>query len=311
MHLSFFENLNYVDAARADPAPGPAWCSERFEDRVPPHVTVLRAKSPFRAFVTYARHIHDDALRPQSGFGLSGIAAFGRDPSHRASGGWSYRRSAGGDRSGRRDRRRHGDRLRRGDRRRRQDRPRLQYRRRHHHPVRADRQQRPDPSRLPDRPGRLRLHLRGQTHQKVPQIGRVIIQNDVEIGAGTTVDRGGLRDTVIGEGTKIDNQVQVGHNVTIGRHCVIAAQCGLAGSLTLGDNVALGAKVGINNHVDDRRRRADHRDERGQGQRAARRALGRLLREADQAMVPRNPRGRAIGAGRCAGRGTEVRRRQR
>jgi len=58
-----------------------------------------------------------------------------------------------------------------------------------------------------------------------------------------------LRDTVIGEGTKIDNQVQIGHNVTIGRHCLLAAQIGLAGSLTIGDNVALGAKVGINNHL--------------------------------------------------------------
>jgi len=56
-------------------------------------------------------------------------------------------------------------------------------------------------------------------------------------------------DTVIGEGTKIDNQVQIGHNVTIGRHCLLAAQIGLAGSLTIGDNVALGAKVGINNHL--------------------------------------------------------------
>jgi len=54
---------------------------------------------------------------------------------------------------------------------------------------------------------------------------------------------------VIGEGTKIDNQVQIGHNVTIGRHCLLAAQIGLAGSLTIGDNVALGAKVGINNHL--------------------------------------------------------------
>ena len=69
------------------------------------------------------------------------------------------------------------------------------------------------------------------------------------MGAGTTIDRGSLRDTVIGEGTKIDNQVQIGHNVTIGRHCLLAAQIGLAGSLTIGDNVALGAKVGINNHV--------------------------------------------------------------
>ncbi len=61
-------------------------------------------------------------------------------------------------------------------------------------------------------------------HIKVPQTGRVLIQNHVEIGAGTTIDRGSLRDTVIGEGTKIDNQVQIGHNVTIGRHCLIAAQ---------------------------------------------------------------------------------------
>ena len=86
-------------------------------------------------------------------------------------------------------------------------------------------------------------------HLKVPQTGRVLIQNNVEVGAGTTIDRGSLRDTVIGEGTKIDNQVQIGHNVTIGRHCLLAAQIGLAGSLTIGDNVALGAKVGINNHL--------------------------------------------------------------
>ena len=63
------------------------------------------------------------------------------------------------------------------------------------------------------------------------------------------IDRGSLRDTVIGEGTKIDNLVQIGHNVTIGRHCLIAAKCGLAGSLTLGDHVALGAMVGLNNHI--------------------------------------------------------------
>ena len=71
-------------------------------------------------------------------------------------------------------------------------------------------------------------------HTKVPQIGRVIIQNSVEIGAGSTIDRGALRDTVIGEGTKIDNLVQIGHNVTIGRHCIIVSQCGLAGSCVAG-----------------------------------------------------------------------------
>lgn len=86
-------------------------------------------------------------------------------------------------------------------------------------------------------------------HIKVPQIGRVIIQDHVEIGAGTTVDRGGIRDTVIGEGTKIDNLVQVGHNASIGRHCLIVAQTAMAGSSTLEDFVVLAGRVAVNNHV--------------------------------------------------------------
>jgi UDP-3-O-[3-hydroxymyristoyl] glucosamine N-acyltransferase len=89
----------------------------------------------------------------------------------------------------------------------------------------------------------------GKGHLKVPQIGRVIIQDDVEIGAGTTIDRGAIRDTVIGEGTKIDNLVQVGHNVSVGRHCILVAQTGLAGSSTLEDFVVLGARVGLDNNV--------------------------------------------------------------
>ncbi len=89
----------------------------------------------------------------------------------------------------------------------------------------------------------------GKGHLKVPQVGRVIIQDEVEIGAGTTIDRGAIRDTVIGEGTKIDNLVQVGHNVMIGRHCVLVAQTGLAGSATLEDYVVLGARAGVNNNV--------------------------------------------------------------
>ena len=77
-------------------------------------------------------------------------------------------------------------------------------------------------------------------HTKIVQIGRVIIQDDVEIGANTTIDRGSNRDTVIGEGTKIDNLVQIGHNVVIGRHCLIAGQVGISGSVTIGDFVMLG-----------------------------------------------------------------------
>jgi len=86
-------------------------------------------------------------------------------------------------------------------------------------------------------------------HRKVPQIGRVIIQDDVEIGANTTIDRGASRDTVIGEGTKIDNLVQIGHNVVIGRHCVIVSQTGISGSATLEDFVVLGGQVGVVGHV--------------------------------------------------------------
>jgi UDP-3-O-[3-hydroxymyristoyl] glucosamine N-acyltransferase len=86
-------------------------------------------------------------------------------------------------------------------------------------------------------------------HLKVPQVGRVVIQDDVEIGANSTIDRGANRDTIIGEGTKIDNLVQIGHNVVIGRHCIIVAQVGISGSVTLDDFVAIGGQVGIVGHV--------------------------------------------------------------
>ena len=74
-------------------------------------------------------------------------------------------------------------------------------------------------------------------------VGRVIIQDDVEIGAGTTIDRGAIRDTVIGEGTKIDNLVQVGHNASIGRHCIVVAQTGISGSATIEDFAVLSGRV--------------------------------------------------------------------
>jgi UDP-3-O-[3-hydroxymyristoyl] glucosamine N-acyltransferase len=91
--------------------------------------------------------------------------------------------------------------------------------------------------------------LGSRGHLKVPQIGRVIIQDDVEIGAGVTIDRGANRDTVIGEGAKIDNLVQIGHNVVIGRHAVLAGQSGVSGSSTIGDFAALGGKAGIAGHL--------------------------------------------------------------
>ena len=84
---------------------------------------------------------------------------------------------------------------------------------------------------------------------KIPQIGRVVIGDDVEIGANTTVDRGALDDTLIGDGSKIDNQIQIGHNCVIGKHCVIAACAAIAGSVTLQDNVIVGGAAMIAGHV--------------------------------------------------------------
>ncbi len=85
-------------------------------------------------------------------------------------------------------------------------------------------------------------------HIKTPQLGRVIIQDRVEIGANTTIDRGAIGDTVIGEGTKIDNLVQVGHNVHIGRHCFVIALAGIAGSAEIGNFVVLAGQSGVGDH---------------------------------------------------------------
>lgn len=86
-------------------------------------------------------------------------------------------------------------------------------------------------------------------HTKIPQLGRVIVQDRVEIGANTTIDRGALADTVIGEGTKIDNLVQIGHNVRIGRNCILVSMVGLAGSVTVKDFAAIGGGACVAPHI--------------------------------------------------------------
>ncbi|CCE05340.1 UDP-3-O-(3-hydroxymyristoyl)-glucosamine N-acyltransferase [Bradyrhizobium sp. STM 3843] len=248
-HLAFFDNLKYVDQLAATKA-GACLVSPRFEARVPAHVAVLRIAQPFRAFVQLARELHQDALRPQSWFGCDGIAPQAIiDPTARLEDGVIVEPLAvigahveigtgtvvgAGAVIG----------------------PHVKIGRDCNVGARTviqcalignDVLIHPGCSIGQDGYGFLFFGPDG--HLKVPQTGRVLIQNNVEVGAGTTIDRGSLRDTVIGEGTKVDNQVQIGHNVTIGRHCLLAAQIGLAGSLTIGDNVALGAKVGINNHL--------------------------------------------------------------
>jgi len=91
--------------------------------------------------------------------------------------------------------------------------------------------------------------FRDGAHRKIPHVGRCIIGDDVEIGANTTIDRGSIDDTVVGNGTKIDNLVQIAHNVRIGENCLLIAQVGIAGSATIGDGVVLAGQAGISGHI--------------------------------------------------------------
>jgi UDP-3-O-[3-hydroxymyristoyl] glucosamine N-acyltransferase len=247
-HLTFFDNLKYTSHL-AQTRAGACLVSERFTAIVPSHVAVLRAADPLRAFVAFARELHADSLRPQSWFGNTGIAASAvvHPTAHLEDdviveplavvgpgveiGAGSVIGSgaviAANVRIGRDCDVGAGTTI----------------------------QLALIGNNVLIHPG---CHI-GQdgfgfvfgsgAQVKVPQTGRVLIQNDVEIGAGTAVDRGSLRDTVIGEGTKIDNHVQIGHNVTVGRHCLLAAKVAIGGSVTIGDYVALGAGVGLNNHI--------------------------------------------------------------
>jgi UDP-3-O-[3-hydroxymyristoyl] glucosamine N-acyltransferase len=86
-------------------------------------------------------------------------------------------------------------------------------------------------------------------HEKVPQVGRVLIEDDVEIGANTTLDRARFSQTVVGQGTKIDNLVQIAHNVVIGKHCLICSQTGISGSVTIEDYAVLAGQVGVAGHL--------------------------------------------------------------
>lgn len=91
--------------------------------------------------------------------------------------------------------------------------------------------------------------LPDQSHKKIPQVGYTIIEDDVEIGANVTIDRGTIDETRIGRGTKIDNHVHIGHNVKIGKRCIILAYAGISGSVTIGDDCILAGKTGVKDHV--------------------------------------------------------------
>lgn len=245
--LTFFDNRNFAAAAKATHA-GACLTTAALAKILPPDTVVLLVREPYRAFVTAARAMFPQALRPSSLAEAGAVAGAHIDPSARLESPVTVEPGAvigpraeigagsviganaviGAE-------------------------------------VRIGRDCAIGPltaisnaligDRVIVHPGckigqdGFGYVMGGKGHLKVPQVGRVIIQDEVEIGAGTTIDRGAIRDTVIGEGTKIDNLVQVGHNVMIGRHCVLVAQAGLAGSATLEDFVVLGARAGVNNNV--------------------------------------------------------------
>jgi UDP-3-O-[3-hydroxymyristoyl] glucosamine N-acyltransferase len=246
--LAFLDNPKYLRQLASTRA-GACFLAPRYADRAPAHLAVLAVSEPYRAFVAVARALFPDSLRPRTLFGTQGSApgAFVH-PAARIENGVTIDPGAvigpgaeigagtvlaahaviGPDvRIGRNcSIGAHSSVI---------------------HSLIGD--------RVILHPG-VRLGQDGfgfamgsAGHMKVPQLGRVIVQDDVEIGAGSTVDRGANRDTIIGQGTKIDNLVQIGHNVVIGRHCVLVAQTGISGSVTLEDFVVLGARVGVNNHV--------------------------------------------------------------
>ena len=246
--LAFLDNAKYIDELASTRA-GACLVAERLVSRAPAQLLTLVAREPYHAFVAVARALYPEALRPSSLFGADGVAPGAYihsaarledgvivDPGAvigpRAEIGAGSIIGAGAV---------IGPQVRIG------------------RDCTIGAQSSIIHALIGDRvivhPG---CHI-GQDgfgyvmspkgHMKVPQVDHVIIQDDVEIGAGTTIDRGAIRDTVIGEGTKIDNLVQVAHNVSIGRHCVLVAQTGISGSVTLEDFVVLGGRVAVNNHV--------------------------------------------------------------
>ena len=246
--LTFVSETKFVASLRSTQA-GAVLTTERFARHAPEGVVVLRARKPYDAFVAVARKIYSGALRPTSTFGTVGVSpgAMVHPTAQLGAGvtvdpfaviGPSARIGAGSLIGA-------------------------------HAVIGAEVRIGSDCTiganctvtyaHVGDR---VIIHsgcdigqdgfgylLSAEGHTKVPQIGSVIIHDDVEIGSGTRIDRGGIRDTVIGEGTKIDNLCQIGHNCVVGRHCIIVAQSGLSGSVTLEDFVVLGPRTGIIPHI--------------------------------------------------------------
>src|SRR6516225_1642162 len=222
--LSFLDNSEYASALTTTRA-GACLIAPRFVELAPRHLVVLETPQPYPAFVAVTRKLFGNLLRPSSLFGTTGRAARAEIGTGTLIGPGAVigpdvrigRQCAVGA---------HASIL---------------------HALIGD--------RVIIHPG-VRIGQDGfgflpsrQGHQKIPQTRRVVSQDDVEIGANTAIDRGATRDTIIGEGTKIDNLVQIGHNVSIGRHCLIVSQVGISGSVTIGDFAVLAGQVGVADHL--------------------------------------------------------------
>src|SRR5580693_5084190 len=246
--ISFLEKPKFLDALAITRA-GACFVSPRFEAQAPRGLAILVTPEPYRAFVAVTRALFPDALRPSSLFGVKGCSKAAQvhpaarleanvtvDPlavigAHAEIGAGTV--IAAGAVIG----------------------PGVAIGRDCAIGAGATIQHALIGDRVIIHPG-VRIGQDGfgylpdpRGHQKIPQTRRVIIQDDVEIGANSTIDRGATRDTVIGEGTKIDNLVQIAHNCTIGRHCLIAGQTGISGSSQVGDFVMMGGQVGLADHV--------------------------------------------------------------
>ena len=246
--LAYMDNARYVDALAQTKA-GICLVSKRFASSVPAGTVALVVPEPYRAYAAILTKLYPDALRPGSGFGATGqspgsyVHPTARledgvlvDPGAVIGPGAEIGRDTvvgAGAVIG----------------------PQVRIGRDCSIGPQATIQHAFVGNRVIVHPG-VRIGQDGYgyafhqgRHVKVPQVGRVVIQDDVEIGANTTIDRGGTRDTVIGEGTKIDNLVQIAHNVVIGRHCIIVSQVGISGSTTIEDYVVLAGQVGVVGHV--------------------------------------------------------------
>jgi UDP-3-O-[3-hydroxymyristoyl] glucosamine N-acyltransferase len=246
--LAFLDKPKFAAQLSATGA-GACLTTERYAARAPAHVSVLCVAEPYRAFVEMTRTLFPDALRPSSLFEASGVAAGALvHPSARLESGVTVDPGAvigpkaeigagtvinAGAVIG----------------------PKVRIGRQCTIGANASIANSLIGDRVVVHPGcaigqdGFGYVMGAAGHRKVLQIGRVILQDDVEIGAGTTIDRGANRDTVIGEGTKIDNLVQIGHNVSIGRHCIIVSQCGISGSVVIEDYVILAGQVGVPDNV--------------------------------------------------------------